>query len=235
MSNKTPLHNEAHKALKVTASNDFSRFKAQHLIPVVVQEFAPLAAEFPIVFVKNSDNGQFIPVALMGLKEGENLYCQTNEWHSPVTPLGFRNAPFSLAKASEDSNEATVCIDLDDPQVNSEDGQALFDDKGEQTEFLKNRSNALLELAQFSQQTTAITQYFAQKDLLVSQQLTVKLNEQPLTINGLYLIDEKKLAELATPEFEDIRSKGLLPLIYAHLNSLQQINRLTMKQLQKDK
>ena len=65
MSNVTPLHNEAHKSLKVIESQDFSRFKDQHLIPLVVQDFGTVATEFPIVFVKNNDSGQFVPVALM--------------------------------------------------------------------------------------------------------------------------------------------------------------------------
>jgi len=229
MSNITPLHNEVHKDIKVSTPNDFSRFKAQHLIPVVVQEFSAMASEFPIVFVKNGETGQFLPVAMMGLTEGVNLYCQQKGFDSAVLPMNFQTAPFSLIKQNHESDEVTICIDTESNLI-SDDGNALFDDKGEQSDFLKQRSQFLIDMVSFSQQTMAITQLFNQKELLITQQLTVKLADKPLTINGLYMIDEKKLNELPDEEFNELRTKGLLPLIYAHLTSIHQINRLAHKQ-----
>ncbi|TPH19367.1 SapC family protein [Litorilituus lipolyticus] len=229
MTNIIPLHNEVHKDIKVSTHNDFSRFKAQHLIPVVVQEFSAMATEFPIVFVKNGDTGQFLPVAMMGLTEGVNLYCQQKDFDSAVLPMNFQTAPFSLTKHNQESDEVTICIDSDSNLISAE-GNALFDDKGEQTDFLKQRSQFLIDMVSFSQQTMAITQLFNQKELLITQQLTVKLADKPLTINGLYMIDEKKLNELPNEEFNELRNKGLLPLIYAHLTSIHQINRLAHKQ-----
>lgn len=237
MSNVTPLHNEAHKSLKVIESQDFSRFKDQHLIPLVVQDFGTVATEFPIVFVKNNDSGQFVPVALMGLREGVNIYCQEKTWKHSVLPRGFKNAPFSLARKADAENELIVCIDIDSELVSETDGNALFDDAGEQTDYLKARSEAVGKVAEFNQQTQTITQHLASLDLIASRQLTVNLEKegQPLNINGLYLIDEKVLNELPADKFEDLRSKGLLTLIYAQINSIHQVGRLTAKQNAFDK
>ncbi|RHW77538.1 SapC family protein [Colwellia sp. RSH04] len=229
MSNIVPLHNEVHKNLSVSTPTDFSRFKDQHLIPVVVQEFSAMASEFPIVFVKNGDTNQFLPVAMMGLSEGVNLYCQQKEFESAVLPMNFQNAPFSLAKQNKDSEDVAICIDTESALI-TEKGHALFDENGEQTDFLKQRSQFLIDMISFSQQTMAITQLFNEKGLLTTQQLTVKIADKPLTINGLYMIDEKKLNELTTEDFNELRTKGLLPLIYAQLTSLHQINRLAHKQ-----
>ncbi len=236
MSKVAPLHNEKHSQIKVSTSSDYSRFKAQHLIPAVAQDFATLATEFPIVFVKNSETGQFISVAMMGIKEGINLYCQDKSWSSPVTPLGFANAPLSLAKQSESGDELVVCIDEESPLTSNTQGEALFNGDGEQSDYLKQRSQALLNIAEFTQQTQAIAQFFANKGLIVQRQLSVKILDQdePFVINGLYLIDEKALNDLPSKEFDEIRSKGLLPLIYAHLTSLHQIKRLAIKQNQFD-
>jgi len=231
MSKITPLNNKLHALTKITASSDYSRFKTQHLIPIVAQDFTAIATEFPIVFVKNSETGQFLPVAMMGIKNGINLYCQEKIWSAAVAPLGFNNAPFSLIKKNADSDEVIVCIDEESALVSTNGGEALFDELGEQTDYLKQRSQAVLKVAEFTQQIQAISQFFSEKNLLISRQLTVKLENEdaPFTINGVYLIDEKALNELPSDEFEQLRKQGLLPLIYAHLTSLQQISRLTIK------
>lgn len=231
MSKVTPLNNKVHGQTKIKVSKDFSRFNTQHLIPIVAQDFAQMATEFPVVFVKNSETGQFLPVAMMGIKNGVNLYCQEKNWSAAVKPLGFSNAPLSLVKQNAESDELIVCIDEESDLVCTESGESLFDENNEQTDYLKNRSEALLKMAEFTHQIQAISQFFAEKKLLVSRQLTVKLEseKEPFTINGVYLIDEKALNELPTEEFEQLRNQGLLPLIYAHLTSLGQITRLTMK------
>ena len=90
----------------------------------------------------------------------------------------------------------------------------------------------MLSVAEFTEQTQAIIHILAQKKLLTSKQLNVKLarESEPMLLSGIYLIDEKVLNALPIQEFEELRSQGLLPLIYAHLASLHQITRLTIKQ-----
>lgn len=227
-----PLNNKQHAILKIQQSNDVSRFKNQHLIPITVQDFIPLSTEFPIVFVKNEETGQFISVAMMGIRSGINLYCQDTEWSCAVAPIGFHNAPLSLVKTSENSDEVIVCFDEKSSLISNDSGEDLFDKQGQQTEFLNRKTQALLSVAEFTEQTQAIINILAQKKLLTSKQLNVKLTseQEPVLISGIYLIDEKALSALSTEEFEDFRTKGLLPLIYAHLASLHQITRLTIKQ-----
>ncbi len=235
MTNIIPLHHQTHAALKVKNNNDFTRFKEQHLIPVVIQDFIPLSSEFPIVFVKNTETGQFTAVAMMGIKPNINLYCQTPIWPAEVVPASFFNYPFSLARQNEDEDDCFVCIDTDSVLVNKEQGQALFDDKGEQTDYLKARTDHLLNIAQRHEQTANIMQYFASKKLLTLKALNLNLGgEQKLTLDGLYVIDEKKLDALSSEEFNELRSKGLLPIIYAHLSSMHQITRLAKKQVNLD-
>ncbi len=237
MSKIIPLNNKVHSKLKISQSRDYRRFKDQHLIPIIAQDFSLLATEFPIVFVKNAETGQFLPVAMMGIKDGVNLYCQEEDWKALVLPIGFSNAPLSLIKKAEGSDEVVVCIDEDSVLVNDSNGEALFDDKGEQTDYLNQRAQSLLKVAEFTQQIQMITQFFAKKNLIVPRQLSVKLanEKEARVINGIYLIDEKVLNNLSSEDFEELRKKGLLTLIYAHLTSLHQINRLATKQDQFDK
>jgi hypothetical protein len=199
---------------------------------VVIQEFIQLATEFPIVFVKNSESGQFLPVAMMGVKANTNLYCQNENWPANVIPKIFHQAPFSLMFNESTPNEVHIAINEQSPLLSAEKGETLFNEQGEQSELLQNRSKNLVAMAEFTQQTKMFTELLLEKKLLTQRQLTVKLNseKQPLNIDGIYLIDESVLNNFTQTEFEEIRAKGLLPLIYAHLTSIHQISRLTQKQ-----
>ena len=236
--NIVPLNSDNHLNLLISESQDYSRFVDQNLIPVVFHEFHHLATEFPLVFVKNSETGQFIPVAMMGIKNNLNLYCQTNDWPAPVRPRGFNNAPLSLVKTNQDGDNVLVCIDTSSPLVTDpgESAQRVFNDNKEQSDYLQKRTQALLEMAAFSEQTNNICQLLASKGLFSVKQLTVKLaqSEQPINIDGVYVVDEQALNQLSNDEFLSLKENGLLPLIYAHLLSLQQIPRLIEKQNQYD-
>ncbi|ABV86426.1 SapC family protein [Shewanella pealeana] len=232
--NIVPLNSNDHLRMCVTESKDYRRFADQQLIPVVFHEFHQLATEFPLVFVKNSETGQFIPVAMMGVKNDLNLYCQTSEWPAMIKPKGFNNAPLSLVKTSQESDNVLICVDTASPLVTevSENAQRLFNDDKEQSDYLKKRTQALLEIAAFNEQTGNICQLLASKSLFTAKQLTIKLAEsqQPINIDGIYVVDEQALNQLSNEEFLSLKENGLLPLIYAHLVSLQQISRLIEKQ-----
>ncbi len=232
MTKITPLNTTEHAGISIIESNDYSRFSNEHLIPVVAQEFVSIATEFPIVFVKNTETGRFTPVAMMGLKNRINLYCHDSSWRANVTPLGFSNAPLSLMKTSEQSDEVMVCIDQSSHLVVDAGGHRLFNDDKEQSDYLKARTQALLDIASFNQQTASICQLFTSLKLLEPKLLSVKLiqNEQAINIDGVYVVDEKRLNELSDEDFLSLKNKGVLPLIYAHLLSLKQLSRLIEKQ-----
>lgn len=231
MSKLTAINTKQHANLKLAESTDYTRFKEQHLIPVVMQDFANLAAEFPIVFVKNTETDQLIPVAMMGLKKGINLYCQDQTWTSHVKPIGFLNYPLTFVKKSQESNEYVVCFDEESGLVTETEGQALFDDKGEQSAYLKARTEALLKVVEYTEKTQVFSQYLSDNKLLVSQNLNINLagSDEAINIDGIYIVDEKVLTELPIDKLDELRSRGLLGLIYAHLVSIKQISRLTAK------
>ena len=49
------------------------------------------------------------------------------------------------------------------------------------------------------------------------------------------MVDEQKFNELSDKDFLDMRSRGLVALVYAHLNSLQQLRRVSERQYTVDK
>jgi SapC len=237
MASPVALQNDKHANLKITESGDYSRYKEQHLIPVISQDFFILGSEFPVVFVKENNGDKFVPVALMGLREGQNLYCQTDKWDAHVVPVRFNNAPFSMVRVDEQGDQLAVLIDEESPMLSETVGTPLFNEDGTKSEYLEQKVERLINIAQQTAQTETICKTFAEMDLLSTHQL--QLQHRPdaprYNIDGIYTVDEQKLNALSDEQYLDMRKKGLIPLIYAHLSSLQQLRRLSEKQYNADK
>lgn len=231
------LQSDKHAKLKITESSDYARYKDQNLIPIITQDFFTLCAEFPVVFVKDGSGEQFVPVAIMGLREGQNLYCQTEEWKAQVVPVRFNNAPFSIVRVDQEGDQLAVLIDEESPMLSETEGTSLFKEDGSRSEYLEQKIESLVNVAQQTVQTESICKMFKEKDLLATQQLQLQHREdaQRYNIDGVYTIDEQKLNALSDEEFLELRKQGIIPLIYAHLSSLQQMRRISEMQYYADK
>jgi hypothetical protein len=229
-----PLHNVEHKDFKIKNGFNTDLVKDQHLVPVVAHEFARVANEYPIVFVKNNETGEFQPVAMLGLEPGENLIVKDGKWQGAYLPHALTRSPLVLSKNPENEEQLFVGINESSDLVNKEEGNALFDEKGEETDYLKRRKEGLVSFVEFSQITAAFTQFLADKELLMPQTLTLEIKGEKRDINGIYLIDEKKMNELSDEDFLDIRKRGFLPPIYSFLTSMPQVNRLARLKAEAD-
>jgi hypothetical protein len=228
-----PIDKDAHAKLKVDNKALSHLFAEDHVIPVLVREFVGVAAEFPIVFVRNENTQQLHTVAMMGLKRGKNLYCQDEQWTAPYMPQSMRNAPFSVGQKEQGSEELAVCIDENHPLVGKDKEYPLFDEQGQQTEFLQSRAKSIATYINDTQQSIKFVQMLEQKGLLAPRDMQIKMkNGEELTINGIFGIDEEKLNSLSNEDFNQLREQGLLAPIYAQLFSMQQIHRLTAKYMQ---
>ncbi|WP_371186125.1 SapC family protein [Thalassotalea maritima] len=227
--NIQPLSKNVHGQIKLKNPQNFSYVSGQHLAPVVVQEFARAASEFPIVFVKNTETGDFQVVALFGVKPGENLYTQTEKWDGSYVPAALTHYPLALVPESKDSDKLIIVIATENDMVNEDEGEALFQESGEETEYLARRKQALGKYFENSQMTRMFVKELAERELLMEQNLEIKAKDEKIQLSGIYVVNEKKLAELSDEDFLDMRKRGMLAPIYSHLNSLHQINRLAQK------
>ena len=229
-----PLSKEQHQALRVHFKQPFAHIAEEHLLPVVVHEFGPAAAVYPIVFVKNNDSGGFQPVVLLGLEPGKNLYLQDEQMQASYVPVSARNYPFFLTPDPENDKQLTIGIDENSPRVSIDDGEALYTEQGEETEMLQRAKQQLADFFDTSRVTRTFVEKLTELNLLEAKTLTVQVNSQKREINGLFLVDEKKLNELSDEQFMELRKQGYLAPIYAHMLSVQQVQRLTRWQSERE-
>ena len=232
MANIVPLHSETHGDLKIL-EGDFSHVADQHIIPVVVHEIATASADFPIVFVKNADNDQYQSVAMLGLKPQENLFIKGKKWDATYIPGVISNYPFKLMSSGEKNDQLMVAIVDDAPQVGTKKGEAIFNEDGTETEYMVARKKGLRQYFEHSQMTAAFIAELAKLDLLAARSLTLDVKSEKITLDGLYFVDEEKLNALPDDKFLDLRKRGFLAIIYAHLASLNQIRSLVHRKSMK--
>ena len=227
MPNFVAVNKAAHKDTKVLADKTFSHVKSQHITSLVVHEFSRAAHEYPIIFLKDAKTGNFTAVAVFGLKPEENLFYDENCWKARYIPESIQGYPFIVAPAKDDANKQILVVDEESSRLSTEEGHALFDDKGEQTEFVTKLGTFLSEHVARQQTTQAFIKVLLDYKLIIHQTLEISsADNKKSNIDGMYVISEEALGKLSDKDYLDLRKRGFLPPIYASLFSLSRIGDL---------
>jgi hypothetical protein len=232
-----PLNATQHAAYRIRQIEKSPFIAQTHAIPVTVDEFGLAQRNYPIVF-SIGDNP--IPIALMGLNEGVNVFLDADGRPLDSTiyiPAYIRRYPFLLARLNPNSDELSLCFDSTSDAVGQfEDGQPLFD--GDQP---SDATKAILEFCeQFEtagQRTSAFMEDLKKSGLLMDGEVAIQPEgyQQPFIYRGFQMVDEEKLRDLRGDELRKMNQNGMLPLIYAHLFSLAQMRDVFQRQLAQGK
>lgn len=233
-----PVSAQRHAEWHITDDQDYRFAMNLNAVPLVTSEFAAAAIEYPIVFA-DSDSG-LLPLALLGLRDGENLFVTPDgRWDGHYVPALFRQYPFGFAQVG-DEKQAMLCIDEASPLCNHEGtGSALFGADGNGTDYLNRMANMVKEVERARQATLHFGRRLLSLDLLDSRQM--KFNEtdgQGAAIRGFSIIDRERLRQLPAETAGELLSSGALELIHAHLISLgcreRLMQRLSPRQTSQD-
>jgi hypothetical protein len=232
-----PLNATQHGKMKVRTILRMAQVGHTHAIPVTVDEFTLVQRHYPIVF-SVGDNP--IPIALMGLNEGVNVFL--DEDGRPLDanayiPAYIRRYPFLLARLRPDSDELSLCFDPTASAVGDfDEGQTLFD--GDQP---SDATKAILQFCeQFEaagQRTAAFVEELTKADLMMDGEVAIQPEgfQQPFIYRGFRMVDEEKIRNLRGDELRKLYQNGILPLIYAHLFSLSEMRAVFARQMQQGK
>jgi hypothetical protein len=232
-----PINLDQHGKMKVRGITSMPEAGRTHAVPLTVDEFALVQRHYPIVF---SVGGTPVPIALMGLNEGINVFLDENGRsldQSIYVPAYLRRYPFLLARLRPDTDELSLCYDPTSGAVgNFDDGEALFD--GDQPSAA---TKAILEFCeQFEAaglRTNAFIEDLVKSDLLMDGEVAIQPEgfDQPFVYRGFRMVDEEKVRNLRGDELRKMNQNGMLPLLYAHLFSLSQMRDVFGRQMQQGK
>jgi len=232
MASLVAINNETHLHLKVSPEKAERHGSELHLIPVVPSEFINLAVQYPIVLTKNGDTGQFVFAAMLGFETGENLFWQNEQWQGLYLPLHIRRQPFFVSSKNDQqqgNDEYAIFIDSKSPtiEVNSGEGERVFNDEGIDTEYFQQAKACLAQLIIGEKESQKLLAILQEMELIQTLSLEVTFADQHSTnLSGLYTIDEEKLAQVSDEQIVKLHKRGWLPAIYSMSSSLGQIHAL---------
>jgi len=220
------LDRTVHRNIRVQDERAFAACKDISMCAVGMAEIARLVVEYPIVFTRHSDTEQYVCVALFGCEPTENVFWQDDRWSSFLVPLNIGRQPFNVnvvdnPAAGEGQKQILTCIDVENPAVQSEAGEPLFDESGADTPYLRHKLSLLAELFEDERRCREFTERMATMELIRPFQLELKAQGvQTRKITGLFAINEDKLRALDGATLADLNSRGYLHAMYAMLSSL---------------
>ena len=194
----------------------------QHAVPLTIDEFVPAQRFAPIIFSAGNDS---VPLLLMGLNEGVNVFVdEEGKLRGPAyVPAYVRRYPWMLAKLRPDSDDLSLCFDPTSPSIGAfEDGQPLFED-GKPSEQTQGVMKFCEDFEQAAARTSQFVRDLQEMDLLMDGEVAIQtpVAEQPFVYRGFRMVNEEKLRDLRGDQLRKINQNGMLPLIHAHLFSLQ--------------
>jgi hypothetical protein len=103
------LDGNLHSKLKLSAQPDLKFSARSPVVPLLCVEFTEAAREYPIAFLRGANNA-WVPVALTGAPDGDNVYMDAHgRWNARYVPAYVRRYPFVVAQLAPE--QLTVCID----------------------------------------------------------------------------------------------------------------------------
>ena len=228
--NVVALDRDQHRNLKIGPVPDLAFLAGVTAVPVVAGEFAEVARQGPIGFLRTSDDGGLIPVALLGLPGGPNLYLDAQgKWTGSYIPAFIRRYPFLF---SENGDKLTVCMDRDFPGFSDTVGEPLFDAAGEPSAFTQNAINLLTEYQRQVALTQVLVKRLQEADVLQDSAAEVRLEDgRSSTINGMLTIDDAKFRAIPETTLKAWFDGGELGCIYAQRVSMGHLVDLVRKGL----
>lgn len=219
-----PVSQRSHGDLSVKTGNNFAFASEVNSVPLMAAEFANAAAEYAVVFAGDGDG--IIPVVLLGVRDGENLYVgEDGSWGGRYVPAFLRRYPFVFA-SSDDGANFTLCVDEEFEGCNRKGrGERLFDGDGERTLYLQNVLGFLQAYQVQFQRTQALTKRLNDLGLFEAMQARFTLRDgKMLMLSGFQAVSRERLKALSGDQLAELAQADELELIYLHLQSMRHLS-----------
>ncbi len=219
-----PVSRQKHSDLSVRTGGNFEFSRHINSVPLVAAEFANAAAEYAVVFAGQGD--EIVPVVLLGVRDGENLFLNPDgTWAGRYVPAFLRRYPFVFSSTDEGANFA-LCVDEKFEGCNREGrGERLFDGDGERTPYLESVLRFLQAYQVQFQRTRALTKRLNDLNLFEAMQARFTLrSSQVLTATGFLAVNRDRLKALSGDQLAKLAANDDLELIYLHLQSMRNLS-----------
>lgn len=204
-------------------------FQKVSAVPLSFSEFAPAACDYPIAFITGDNGKTFVAMAVLGIENQQNLFVRPDStWETSVyLPAYVRRYPFCMSRVSVNGAEQAERVACIEKSALDENGEALFDAKGQPLPIWTERRKLLFEYEADLARTDEMSRALAALGLFEPFTMqAVPKQGTPLALTGLHRVSEQKLHDLPPEKLKELAQSGRLARVYAHLVSLHNFARL---------
>lgn len=244
MTKQVLLNNVEHKELRVLTH--YSAEFGDNLSKVLTfpTEYGDVQREYPILFEKKEETGEYQSIALLGFEKGENLFLSEGEWNASYVPGIVARGPFLIGFQQQEADgdvrkETVIHVDMDNPRVSFSDGEPVFLRHGGNTPYLERVANILKGIHEGVAASKQMFAAFESLGLIEPVAVEIQLNEdERYSMNGYYTINEEKLAALDGGALEKLNKAGFLQgafLVIASWNNMKKLIDMKNRALVRDR
>lgn len=215
----TVLDRNEHREARIAPSDSPYRFAAgAHVLPALMAEFPTACRDMPILFLEEA--GTVSPLFMVGMRAGESCFVDADgRWRGQHAPAYLRRYPFVGGEIS--AQQQVICIDGGFPGLQDKEGERLLTEAGEPTEALQRAITFVGEYADAAMKTAAFTAELKALDLFQTINIEIRSpSGASSNFSGFAAVSEERLNALSDEAWIDLRRKGYLVPIHAHLISL---------------
>lgn len=195
-----------------------------HAVPLGASEFAVAMRDYPIVFLRRGRGSVLQAMAILGMKEGENLYVMPDgRWdRRTYIPAYVRRYPFHVDVTGA---ERTICVD---PDAVADDGERLFDEAGTPLQHWIVFERLLNEYEDQLSRAHRLGDKLHELGVLAPFSLHADLSSGfSLSLDGMFRVDRERLAAIKpAAALRELVGSGAMESVYAHLLSQENFRRL---------
>jgi len=224
--NPVPLNIDDHQDLSLKMGFGYDFTKDVNAVPINMIEMIQVSRYYPIGF---SPDANATPVAILGLRNEENLFVdESGKWQDQAyIPAYIRRYPFIFSELAN-SDKLTLCIDGKDELFEKGNDFPFFEKGGQPSDLSNNALEFCKSYHAAAAQTVEFSRFISKTNLLVDRKMNINIgDEKKINFSGFRIIDEKKLNDLDDALFLQIKNKGYLPFLYAHIFSGSQWQNLS--------
>ena len=220
---------EQHRSLGYTEKYGAEFGHQVGAVMILPNEFAKAQREFPILFRKESETGRFLPVALLGFEENENLFLSdSSNWTTRYIPLAVRQGPFLIGLDQKDGEQRlAIYADMNDSRLQQYTTPALFNADGTASNTLEYIRDILSARHEGSEQLAPMIEAFLKYDLLEPVVIEIDLaSGATINFDAGYTVHVEKLMALESDAVVELHKSGFLSLAYNIADSVNNLQDL---------
>ena len=215
---------EQHASLRLDRSTGYAYAAAAQSVPIGLGEMEAVSQHYPILFAGGAHP---TAVALLGLREGENLFVLPDgSWRADAyVPAYVRAFPFVFVEDLT-SRATYIGMEPDAACLRPGTGTPLFED-GKPTAALNESVAFCSALRDNLTAAAALARALGTEGLLEEEEANITFTHGGVSrVRGFKIVKPERLDRVSDETFLDWRRRGWLGPLYAHLHSMARWSRL---------